>query len=64
MERGGDASHGLAMVTRTCVVLMLLRRIDSSFLGAGFRGDRFLRGDIGTAAATSSVPGAVLVCDC
>jgi hypothetical protein len=44
VERGGDAACGLAVVTRTGVVLVLLRRANSSSLGGGFRGDRFLRG--------------------
>jgi hypothetical protein len=60
MERGGDAACGLAARMRKGVVLVLRRIVGSSVLG----GDRFLCGDFGTAAETSSVTGAVLVRDC
>jgi hypothetical protein len=70
VERGGDAPCGLATGTRTGVLMGLRRRFGSSFLGAGlgggyFRGcGSFLLGGIGTAAATASVTGAVLVSAC
>jgi hypothetical protein len=50
----------LATGTKMGVVVVLRRRAGSSFLGGGC----FLRAGLGTAAATSSVTGAVLVCDC
>lgn len=64
VECGGDAAYGLAAVTRTGDVLVLRRRVGNSVLGGGVCGGSFLRGGFGTAAATSSVTGAMLICDC
>ena len=44
MERGGDASCRLAAWTRTGVMLVIHRRVGSSFLGGGVRGGRYLGG--------------------
>lgn len=41
MERGGDATCGLATGTRTGVVLVLRRKFGSSFLGSGLGGGCF-----------------------
>jgi hypothetical protein len=59
VERSDDATFEMAARRRTGVVLVLRRIVGSSFLG----GARFLRGGFDTVAATSSVTGAVLVCD-
>jgi hypothetical protein len=70
VERGGDATCGLAMGAKIGVVLVLRRGVGSSCLSGGVRGGRCLgsgsclHSSFGTAAATSSVTGAVLVCAC